>query len=727
MSRTRVIPVRGMSCAGCASTIERGLSKLPGVESASVSYATRSATVTSDVGEHALLQAIEDTGYEGLPSLGSAIEALLQDPDQGAASPKTQAFLAVGLTLISMLTGHVLPWLAAVTSLATLALPGRAIFLQAWRMARARHAAMDTLVAMGAGSAFLHAFWSWTETGTGPFATAAMIVSFVLIGRALEHSARRRSAAALRSLAARAPRQARVLRDGQEHRISADEVQVNDLCLVGDGEAVPADGEVVEGSSGFDESLLTGESFPAWRRPGDRLVGGTTNVGGQLVSLRATRVGGESTLAQLVSLVSQAQASKAPVQRLADRVAGVFVPVVLAVALAAWFFGGGGLAAVAVLVVACPCALGLATPTAIQVATGRAAQLGILVRDAGALEAAGKLDILMLDKTGTLTAGNPVVEDLHLLAASDAAAARGNSPDSAATLADALQAASAVEAATGHPLGVAIRGELDRRGLPPADVDRSSLAAEVGGVSGRLADGRMVLVGSPAFLERHDVPLQAAREICDTYTQRGWTLAVVALDGAAVLVMGIGDQMRPTSSRAVRVLSQLGIRPVLSTGDHKAAAQAIASLAGIDEVHAAESPESKAERIRAYRKGGYIVGMVGDGTNDAPALAEAHAGFAVGSATDLAKAAAPLVLVSGDLARATVAVELARATLRIIRQNLGLAFAYNIVALPLAFSGQIAPPFAAAAMATSSLLVVTNALRLRRFRSKLETAFGLES
>ncbi len=386
-----------------------------------------------------------------------------------------------------------------------------------------------------------------------------------------------------------------------------------------------------------------------------------------------------------------------------------------------------------------------------MVGTGRAAQLGVLVRDAGALEAAGRLDVLVFDKTGTLTAGQPVVEDLALVGdrAGDAhrsdddggvpadapgatpsrgdATARLPAPRTSPALADALAAAVAVEAATGHPLAKALRGEAERRGVVAAEVERGSLSAAVGGVTGTLADGRRVVVGSRAFLEARDVDVSPAAEAGERFAKRGWTLAHVAIDGAVVLVLGIGDQIRPTSTRAVRILTQLGIRPVVSTGDHEASARAVATLAGIDEVHAGESAEGKAARVRDLRAGGHVVGMVGDGTNDAPALAAADAGFAVGSATDLARAAAPLVLVSGDLARATVAVELARATLRVIRQNLGLAFAYNVVAIPLAFTGSVTPPFAAAAMASSSLLVVTNALRLRTFRSRLDTAFGKES
>jgi Cu+-exporting ATPase len=542
--------------------------------------------VVGDIEEAVLLEAIHASGYEGLPSLGSSIEALLQEPD--ARPARSRALLAGALTVTAIAASGSAPWLTAMASFVTLAVPGRMLFVQAWRMALARHAAMDTLVALGAGTAWIHALLAWRQdSNVGGFAAPAMIVTFVLVGRALEESARRRSAAALRSLAARAPRTAHVLRDGKTLVLDADAVQVGDLCLVADGEAVPADGNVVEGSSGFDESLLTGESLPVWRRPGDALVGGTTNAGGQLVTMRTSAVGGETTLAQLVGLVSAAQSSKAPVQRLADRVSGVFVPVVLGVALAAWFFGGGATAAVAVLVVACPCALGLATPTAIQVATGRAAQLGVLVRDAGALEAAGKLSVLLLDKTGTLTTGRPVVESLSLVDGTSDGLTPKLTKEAEATIAEVLSAAAAVEAATGHPLGIAIRGELERRGLLPAEVERGSLSAAVGGVAGRLADGRAVLVGSVAFLETRGVDCSPATTTIEAYAQRGWTLALVALDETLTLVLGIGDQIRPTSTRAVRILSQLGIRPVLSTGDHEAAARAVGTLAGISEIHSA--------------------------------------------------------------------------------------------------------------------------------------------
>ena len=497
-------------------------------------------------------------------------------------------------------------------------------------------------------------------------------------------------------------------------------------------------------------------------------MAGATNAGGALVRVRATVVGGESTAARMVADVARAQASRPPVQRLADRISAVFVPAVALLALLVWLVGPGSMAAVAVLVAACPCALGLATPAAVQVATSRAAALGVLVRDASALEAAARTDVLLVDKTGTLTRGEPVVEDVCVVGFESAGADRpsgdpttptprrtntvpshdatgrlvgaastewqaflsggAGSTESATRLDEALAAAAAVERAASHPFAAALREAVRQRGLSEPPIDEGSVRAGGGGVSGRLSDGRHVLVGRPEFLGLHDVPWRdVAGAAVERFAARGWSLVLVALDGELRLVVGLGDQVRPTSPRAVRILRKLGVRCVLSTGDHVAAAQAVASLVGIDELHAGETAGDKAERVRRFQADGLVVAMIGDGTNDAPALAAADAGLAVGSATDLARLAAPLVLVRGDLARAATAVELARATLRTIRQNLGLAFAYNLVALPLAASGVLQPPFAAAAMSASSLLVVGNALRLHRWRPSLETAFGLES
>ncbi len=744
MPRSVTVPVRGMTCGGCAATIERGLLRLPGVQSASVSFATRSARVTGELDEAQVLRAIGALGYEGLPSDTAP-------PDETAATraARRRAGAAALLTAASFAAAPSAPWLSGAAAVAVVLGAGWPILAQAARQARARHAGMDTLVALGALAALGLA--TSQHLGHAPghdhplFPSTALLVTFVLLGRALEQGARARAAAALAGLFARQPRVARVLVDGEARELPADAVQPGDRLQVRAGEAAPADGAVESGACGWDESLLTGEPLPQWREPGERVLGGAIHRGGALVTLRATATGSETTVARLLALVREAQAGKPPAQRLADRVAAVCVPAVLLLSLGVLLLRGDALAAVAVLVAACPCALGLATPAAVQVATGRAAQLGILVRDAGALETAARVTVLLVDKTGTLTMGEPLVEGLgapgadgvarevarsahHWSAAVGAGlpaagAAATGAPDVRAP----LVAAAAVELASGHPLAAAIRAEVRRCGWELPTVDEATLQAGGGGVAGRLLDGTAVLVGSPDWTAARGVDVSGLRDLCADFARRGWTLAVVALDGRARLALGLADRIRPTSPRAVRVLRALGVRVAMTTGDHARAAEAIAALAGIDEVHAGETPPAKAERVRALRAAGEVVGMVGDGSNDAPALAAADVGFAVGGATELARGAAPLVLVRGDLARCTVAVELARASLRVMRQNLALACAYNAVALPLAALGRIDPPFAAAAMAASSLLVVLNALRLRGFRSRLETGFGLES
>jgi Cu+-exporting ATPase len=750
VSHELVVPVRGMTCAACAATIERGLAKLPGVESATVSYTTRVARVSGKLDEAGLIQAISDLGYKGLPSVESSLEALLDTGESGHVA-RTRAQLAGMLLVAVIITGLFSSTLAMLATALLLALPGGPLFAQAWRLARARHAAMDTLVALGAGAAFAHGVVSWFANEHAHFMAPAMIVTFVLIGRMLEESARQQAGSALRALADHTPRKARVLRDGKTLDLAASEVLLGDELLVGEGQAAPADGVVLSGAAGWNESLLTGESLPVWRNVGEPVLGGALNASGTLVSLRATAVGGDTTLAELVRLIASAQASKPPAQRLADRVAGVFVPVVLVVALCAWIFGGGALAAVAVLVVACPCALGLATPTAVQVSTGRAAQLGVLVRDAAALEALGRIDTLLVDKTGTLTTGTPVVERMALIdgdapapnplgapthgdgeqdvpkkSLGDPAILRSSERDEE-RIDRALAAAAAIEAVSGHPLAQALVAAHARRRTETPTADPVTLGAGQGGVKGSLMDGTRIVVGNPAWLTERGVDVSPAAELCERYQKRGWTLALVAMAGKVELVLGIADQVRPTSTRSVRILRGLGITPIMSTGDHRTAAKSVAMLAGIGEYHASESPQDKADRVTKLQQAGHLVGMLGDGTNDAPALAAADAGMAVGGATAVAQASAPIVLVRGDLARATVAIELARRTMTIIRQNLALAFAYNVIAIPLAFTGTVSPPFAAAAMSLSSLSVVTNALRLRGFRSKLDTGFGLES
>lgn len=712
-----VVPIRGMTCGGCASAIEKKLQSLPDVQTAQVSFATRSAILEGTAQEAVILEAIQDLGYEGLPSsIGETFEQTSADLAQ------RRAFFALALAALTFVLDQQHPLLAGVTATITLFWVGLPILRSALRQALAGHAAMDALIALGSLSAWGMGLYRLvelrpvTDVVNPTFGTPAMIVAFVLFGRSLEEKSRKKAATALRQLIQSKSTVAQVLREEVPTQVLAEEVEEGDLCLVGAGEACPSDGVVVEGSSSFDESLLTGEHLPVYKQEGSEVVGGTVNAGGTMVTIRATAVGGESVLASMVRMVTQAQSSKPPIQRLADRVSSVFVPLVLAIAALTWALSGGFLPAIAVLVIACPCALGLATPTAIQVATGRAAELGILVRDATSLEAAGTVDTMVVDKTGTLTQGEPIVQEV--------------APVGSATedrLNTALAAAGALESVSGHPLAVAIQNELDRRGLKPPSLDLGSLTIESGGVCGTLADGTSVAIGSPGALLQWNIDPTPADSITQHFMGRGWTLALIALDSKVCCALGIADQIRPTTTRAVRVLHQLNVQPVMCTGDHLAAAQAIASVTGIKEIHADSSPQEKENHVTRLMKEGRRVAMVGDGSNDAAALAKAHVGMSVGSATELAKTASPIVLIQGHLARCVSALELARATRNIILQNLGLAFAYNIAALPMAAMGMIDPPFAAAAMATSSLLVTVNALRLRRFTPSMEWAFGEES
>jgi Cu+-exporting ATPase len=529
---------------------------------------------------------------------------------------------------------------------------------------------------------------------------ASVITVFVLAGRVLESGARGRAGAALEALARAGARDASLLEpDGTERRVPTEELRVGDRFVVRPGERVATDGVVEDGSSAVDESVLTGESRPVEKHPGDSVAGASVNAGGRLI-VRATRVGADTSLAQIARLVSEAQAGKAPVQRLADRVSAVFVPAVIALAavtLVAWLLAGEGAdairAAVAVLIIACPCALGLATPTALLVGTTRGAQLGLLMRGPEVLESTRRADTIVLDKTGTVTTGRMSLVDVV-----------------AADRREALRLAGGLEDASEHPIGRAIaRAARDELGLLPAAHDVTALAGV--GVQGEVA-GRQVSVGRTS----DDVPpaLDTARREAEA---AGATAVLAAWDGEVRAVLVVADAVKPSSAEAVAALRDLGLRPVLVTGDNRATADAVAAAVGIEEVVAEVLPAGKAELVAAMQAEGHVVALAGDGINDAPALAQADLGLAVGTGTDVAIEASDLTMVSGDLRAAVDAIRLSRATLRTIRQNLAWAFAYNVAALPLAAAGVLSPVIAAAAMGLSSVSVVANALRLRRFRS----------
>ena len=702
------LPVSGMTCASCAARVERTLNGLDGV-TATVNYATERATVDFDdeaVGPEQLVDAVESAGY------GATLPGA-PGPDAGEARGLrtrllVSAVLAVPVLVLSMIGPlQFAGWEVVALVLATPVVlwGGWPFHRAAWRGLRHRTATMDTLISIGTLAA-----WLWSVAAVVADAehlyleVASVVTVFVLAGRLLESRARGRASSALEALLRTGARDAAVLSpDGTERRVPVEELRAGDRFVVRPGERVATDGVVEDGSSAVDASILTGESRPVEKHPGDDVAGGSVNAGGRLV-VRATRVGADTALAQIARLVAEAQSGKARVQRLADRVSAVFVPAVVALALATlvgWLVAGEGAgdaisAAVAVLIIACPCALGLATPTALMVGTARGAQLGLLIKGPEVLESTRDVDTVLLDKTGTVTTGRMSLVEV---VADD----RG----------EALRLVGALEDASEHPVGQAIaRAALAEFGLLPAVHE---FAATPGaGVAGEVA-GRRVAAGRAAFLGSPVPPaLEAARRAAE---QRGATAVLAAWDDEVRAVLVVADTVKPGSADAVAELRALGLRPVLLTGDNRATAEAVAAAVGIDEVVAEVLPADKAGAVSRLQAEGHVVAVAGDGVNDAPALAQADLGLAVGSGADVAIEASDLTMVSGDLRAVPDAIRLSRATLRTIRQNLAWAFAYNVAALPLAAAGVLSPVIAAAAMGLSSVSVVGNALRLRRFRS----------
>jgi Cu+-exporting ATPase len=706
------LPITGMSCASCANRVERSLNEVDGVV-ATVNYATERATVDFDSGAVApedLLAAVESVGYGAvLPAGDDGRADGAAEPVDSTASLRRRLVTSAALSLPVLLLSMVPPiqfggweWVAFALATPVVLWGAWPFHLAAWSNARHRVATMDTLVSVGVLAAWLWSVYALFADTDTYFETASVITTFILAGRFFEARAKRRAGDAIRSLLELGAKEAAVLgSDGIERRVPVDQLVPGDRFVVRPGEKVATDGVVEEGSSAVDMSMLTGESVPVEVGPGSQVAGATVNAGGRLV-VRAVRVGADTAVAQIARLVTEAQAGKAPVQRLADRVSGVFVPVVIALSLAtlaAWLaFGGSATdaftAAVAVLIIACPCALGLATPTALMVGSGRGAQLGLLIRGPEILESTRAVDTIVLDKTGTVTTGRMSLVDV---------AVSGTSRE------DALQLAGAVENASEHPVARAI-AKGDRR---PGVSDFRNL--EGLGAEGTV-DGRAVLVGRPALLEQRGFPLPAelaaARAAAE---ERGQTAVAAAWGGQARAVFVVADTLKATSAEAVAALKRLGLRPVLLTGDNETTARAVAADTGIAEVIAEVLPGEKADVVARLQSEGRTVAMVGDGVNDAPALAQADLGLAIGTGTDVAIEASDLTLVSGDLRAAADAIRLSRATLRNIKQNLGWAFGYNVAAIPLAAAGLLNPLVAAAAMALSSVSVVTNALRLRRF------------
>ena len=740
--QTIELDVQGMTCASCAARIEKKLNRIEGVN-ASVNYATEKATahVGSGTTAQTLIDTIEKTGYRATLPAESP-----RDPDLELRQLRRRLIITAALSLPVIMIAMVPAWQFPWWQWLSFALASVVVVWGAWPFHRATllnlqhgNATMDTLISVGTlaafgWSAYALFFGAAGEIGfTHPFEfrlvrhaptanlyleAAVGITTFILLGRYLEARAKRRSGAALRALLELAPSEATLVTANGETVVDISQLRVGDRFVVRPGERVATDGVIVSGHSALDTSTVTGESVPIEAGPGDSVVGATVNTHGRLV-VEATRVGADTQLAQVVRMVEAAQSGKAAVQRLADRVSAVFVPIVIALAVATlgfWLGQGSGVSfaftsAVAVLIIACPCALGLATPTALLVGTGRGAQLGIVISGPEVLESARQIDTVVLDKTGTITEGRMAVLATRVGAN--------------ATTADVIRVAGSAESGSEHPIAKAIadharsHGSLDtvtRLHNRPGFGVLAELS-EPGTPVGRLDSDESVVVGRLELLEAEG--LRVAGQLREAYAaEQAWgrTAVMVGWDGEARGVIAVADVVKPTSAEAVRRLRALGLRPVLLTGDHEAAARTVAAEVGVDDVIANVLPHEKVAEVTRLQEAGHRVAMVGDGVNDAAALAQSDLGIALGTGTDAAKHASDLTLISGDLRMAADAVRLARATLRTIHGNLWWAFAYNVIALPLAAIGFLNPMIAAVAMSLSSLFVVTNSLRLLRFR-----------
>lgn len=734
------LAVSGMTCATCALRIEKGLKNVAGVNFASVNLATEKATVEYDpklVEQGQFEKLIRDLGY-------NAIQESNQDLDTGATVDSTDrerelrrrearklrvsfvvsaslsvpllAAMFAGLFNIEALMFLHNPILQLVLATPVQFVIGYRFYKNAFKSLKSGSPSMDVLVALGTSAAYLYSLYNGflrsLPEGQNPalyFEASAIIITLVLLGKLLEAVAKGRTSEAIKRLIGLQPKTARVLRGGEDVDIPIAEVQVGDVVLVRPGEKIPVDGEIIEGSSAIDESMITGESIPAEKAAGDRVIGATINTFGAF-SLKATKVGKDTVLAQIIRVVEEAQGSKAPIQRLADRVAGIFVPIVLGVAVITFFIWllaaddltMGLISAVAVLVIACPCAMGLATPTAIMVGTGKGAENGILIRSGESLELAYKLNAVVLDKTGTITRGEPSVTDVVSL--------------NGWSRAELLRVAGAAEKNSEHPLGIAVL-EAARSELKGIEEPTEFQATPGKGIQA-VVGGRTVLIGTRSYLHAHNVSVEAVEEQVSELEAAGKTVMLLSVDGTAQGLLAVADRVKDSSRRAIQVLKEMGLQVYMITGDNRRTAEAIGREVGVADIMAEVLPERKAQAVEEIRNQGKIVAMVGDGINDGPALVTADIGMAMGTGTDIAMEAADITLMNGDLMSVPTAIQLSQRTMRKIKQNLFWAFFYNTVGIPIAALGMLNPIIAGAAMAFSSVSVVSNSLSLRRFRVK---------
>ena len=770
------IPVGGMTCAACQARVQRALSRVPGVEDASVNLLAHRASVRFDaarVSAEQLVAAIERTGYEA--HLEPAIVDLVAEQEARDRADEAEyrglrrkavvsgvagaVAMVVSMPLMAPGAGHgvheitdplmrwvmttvhpglsrAAPWLYAIDrrvlawgllliTAGVMAWAGRHFYVRAWRTGRHGGADMNTLVAVGTSAAFLYSLVAtaapeiFLRRGLMPdvyFEAVILIIALILTGRAFEARAKQRTSGALRALVSLQPRTARVVRQGAEQDVPVEDVATGDLVLARPGERLAVDGRVEQGASSVDESLITGESVPVYKQAGDLVIGGTVNGTGAL-TYRATTIGASSVLSQIVRLMRDAQATRAPIQDLADRISAVFVPVVMAIALATllawWLVGGDGAivrgfaAAVTVLIIACPCAMGLAVPTAVMVATGRGAELGVLVKGGDALQRTGELTMVVFDKTGTITEGRPVVAQVEWQPGVDSL--------------ETLALVSAVERSSEHPLATAVVAHAAAQGVVPREA--TGFEAHAGRGARARVGGHDVVAGSARLLGDLGVDVSPVQDTADAWTAAGQSLVYVAIDGRVAGLIGVADPIKPGAADVVARLRGLGAHVVLLSGDTPATARAIASQAGIDDVVAGVLPDGKVAEIRRRQDEGAIVAMVGDGINDGPALAQADVGIAMGTGTDVAIAASDVTLVRGDVRGVAQVIALSRQTLRTMRQNLFWAFVYNVIGIPIAAGALypatgllLSPVIASAAMAFSSVSVVSNSLRLRQAR-----------